>query len=165
MVPVKFPVICFRKLSAFGSSPMADPQGPRLATCAAVGTLELAVLLSARGSHEDRCTRAAQVASLGSGCPGGTTTREFDVGAAVGASVGADARDSVGVPTAVDELVAVPAAPVLPVPEPVPVGEVELPARSGMVVHAVRSTSNAPKEHWRTVSRLECLVNVEPPWR
>src|SRR5215469_11216778 len=71
VVPVKSPVICFRKPSARGSRPMADPHGPRPASWAAVGTRLLAAVLSGRGSQDDRWTRAAHAASLGSSEPGG----------------------------------------------------------------------------------------------
>ena len=65
---------------------MADPQGPTPASWAAFGTLWLAVVLSGLGSQDDRWTRAAHVASLGSGEPGGMVpSRGTDVsGAAVG---------------------------------------------------------------------------------
>ncbi|HEY7342705.1 MAG TPA: hypothetical protein VH591_17655 [Ktedonobacterales bacterium] len=80
--------------------PIADPHGFNAAICAAVGTREFAALLAGRGSHDDRWTRAAQVASLGSAAPGGSVPLEF-VGSAFGALAVADG-------CAVGELVAVP---------------------------------------------------------
>jgi hypothetical protein len=70
--------------------PIADPHGFIAAICAAVGTLEFAVLLDGRGSHEDRWTRAAHVASLGSGAVGGSMPVEFS-GFAAGFVAVADA--------------------------------------------------------------------------
>ncbi len=105
MVPVKLPVICLRSASALGSMPIADPHGFIPAICAAVGTREFAVRLAGRGSHDDRWTRAAQVASLGSAAPGGSVPLEFD-GSVFGAFAAFAGADGV----AVGELVAVPVA-------------------------------------------------------
>ncbi|HEU4784834.1 MAG TPA: hypothetical protein VFS83_15965 [Ktedonobacterales bacterium] len=82
--------------------PIADPQGFIAAICAAVGTWEFAVLLAGRGSHDDRWTRAAQAASLGSAAPGGSVLVAF-----AGSVFGAFA---VAAGFAVGELVAVPVA-------------------------------------------------------
>jgi len=82
--------------------PIADPHGFNAAICAAVGTREFAALLAGRGSHDDRWTRAAQVASLGSAAPGGRLPLEF-AGSAFGEFAVADG-------CAVGELVEVPVA-------------------------------------------------------
>src|SRR5689334_21492265 len=102
VVPVKLPVICLRSASALGSMPIAEPHGFIPAICAAVGTREFAALLAGRGSHGDRWTRDAQVASLGNAGPGGSMPLEF-AGSAFGAFAVADGF-------AVGELVAVPVA-------------------------------------------------------
>jgi hypothetical protein len=85
--------------------PIADPHGFIAAICAAVGTWEFAALLAGRGSHDDRWTRAAQVASLGSAAPGGSVPVEF-----AGSVFGAFAAFAVAAGSAVGELVAVPVA-------------------------------------------------------
>jgi hypothetical protein len=82
--------------------PIADPHGLIAAICAAVGTREFAALFAGRGSHDDRWTRAAQVASLGSAAPGGSVPVEF-AGIVFGTFAVADG-------CAVGELVAVPVA-------------------------------------------------------
>jgi hypothetical protein len=81
--------------------PIADPHGFIAAICAAVGTWEFAALLAGRGSHDDRWTRVAQVASLGSAAPGGSAPVEF-AGSVFGAFV--------AFAVAVGEVVAVPVA-------------------------------------------------------
>ena len=93
-------MICLRSASALGSMPIAAPQGFIAAICAAAGTWEFAALFAGRGSHDDRWTRAAQVASLGSAAPGGSVALEF-AGSASGALAVADG-------CAVGELVVVP---------------------------------------------------------
>ncbi|HEX5549040.1 MAG TPA: hypothetical protein VFX24_16660 [Ktedonobacterales bacterium] len=85
--------------------PIADPHGFIAAICAAVGTWEFAALFAGRGSHEDRWTRAAQVASLGSAAPDGSVPVEF-----AGSVFGVFAAFVVAEGCAVGELVAVPVA-------------------------------------------------------
>jgi hypothetical protein len=87
--------------------PIAAPQGFIAAICAAAGTWEFAALFAGRGSHDDRWTRAAQVASLGSAAPGGSVPVEF-AGSVFGAFVVAEG-------CAVGELVAVPVPAAAPV--------------------------------------------------
>ena len=91
-----------RSASALGSMPTAEPHGFIPAICAAVGTRAFAAVLAGRGSHDDRWTRAAQAASLGSAAPGGSMPLEF-AGSVFGAFTVADGF-------AVGELVAVPVA-------------------------------------------------------
>ncbi|HEX5159656.1 MAG TPA: hypothetical protein VFW17_20770 [Ktedonobacterales bacterium] len=85
--------------------PIADPHGFIAAICAAVGTWEFAALFAGRGSHDDRWTRAAHVASLGSAAPGGSVPVEF-----AGSVFGVFAAFVVAEGCAVGELVVVPVA-------------------------------------------------------
>src|SRR5262249_54304766 len=71
VVPVKWPVMCWRRASAFGATPIDSSQGVRAAICAPLGTRWLAAPLSGRGSQGERWTREAQVASEGSAAPSG----------------------------------------------------------------------------------------------
>src|SRR5579884_3851627 len=79
VVPVKLPVICLRRESAFVFSPMDGPQGDRAAICCVVGTRWFASVLSGRGSHEDRWIREVHFFSSGRDEPDGRVANRASI--------------------------------------------------------------------------------------
>ena len=71
VVPVKFPVT----RGLYFSWNVSLYAGSSASTTGCFGFVLFAVVLSRRGSHGERCTRAAHSASVGSAAPGGSVRK------------------------------------------------------------------------------------------